>query len=103
LSQANSRDAVRLGSLNGNVFLRVALNSAGSTTVGAFMGGAKRRKQYLAKAREADKQAIETNDGGNHQAWKAIADSYRALALLDQKRGKVVDLVETNKSLARRK
>jgi hypothetical protein len=50
------------------------------------MSSMKRREQYLAKANKADKQAVKTDDDYNRQVWKAIADSYRALALLDQMR-----------------
>jgi hypothetical protein len=50
------------------------------------MDGLNRREQYLAKANEADTQAVNTNDDYKRQVWKAIADSYRALALLDHKR-----------------
>jgi hypothetical protein len=50
------------------------------------MDGVKRREQFLAKANEADEQAVKTDDDYNRQVWKAIADSYRALALLDKKR-----------------
>jgi hypothetical protein len=69
--------------------------------MGALRDGVKRREQYLAKANEADKQAAKTDDDYNRQVWKAIADTYRALALLNQKR--TGDPVENNKSPARRK
>ena len=44
------------------------------------MGTKDRRDEYLALAKEAQKQADLTEDRYEQQSWLRIADSYRALA-----------------------
>ena len=44
------------------------------------MSGEQRKKEYLAKAREAEEHAQRTPDRHEKESWLRIAQSYRELA-----------------------
>ena len=44
------------------------------------MSADERRKEFLAKAKEAEEQAAQTKDSDLKDSWKRIAQSYRELA-----------------------
>lgn len=50
------------------------------------MGSEQRQAEFLAKAREADERSDQAGDSYTRDAWKRIADDYRALAEIDKKR-----------------
>jgi hypothetical protein len=45
------------------------------------MTSEERRDEYLAKAKDAEKQAANTKDSTQSTAWVRIAEGYRALAM----------------------